>query len=149
MKKVFLVLPLIMIFVASGCSSIERKDSSKETMKTTESGLKYIAIKEAEADARQAKAGDIVAVHYTGYLEENGQPGKKFDSSVDRGQPIAFQLGAGQVIKGWEEGIALMKVGEKGRLIIPSQLGYGPAGAHGIIPGNATLIFDVELVGIR
>jgi len=87
-------------------------------------------------------------VHYTGWLQVNGTKGNKFDSSVDRGQPFNFNLGAGQVIKGWDEGVAGMKVGGKRTLTIPSELGYGTAGAPGAIPPNATLVFDVELLGV-
>lgn len=111
-------------------------------MKTT-SGLEYIEI-EIGAGA-QAAAGKTVSVHYTGKL----QNGKAFDSSISRGQPIEFTLGKGMVIKGWDEGIALMKVGGKAQLIIPPHLGYGERGAGGVIPPNATLIFDVELVSVR
>ena len=93
----------------------------------------------------QAEAGKTVKVHYTGYLTD----GKKFDSSVERGEPIAFPLGMGNVIKGWDEGIALMKTGEKARLIIPYQLAYGEQGYPGAIPPKATLIFDVELVEVQ
>ncbi len=110
---------------------------------TTASGLKYTDL--TVGDGAEAKAGDKVQVHYTGTLEN----GKKFDSSRDRGIPFVFQVGVGQVIKGWDEGIAGMKVGGKRKLVIPSNLGYGAAGAAGVIPPNATLIFDVELIGIK
>jgi len=93
----------------------------------------------------QAAAGKIVKVHYTGKLTN----GTVFDSSYKRGEPIEFKLGVGQVIKGWDEGIALMKVGGKGTLTIPPELGYGARGAGGVIPPNATLIFDVELVDVK
>jgi FKBP-type peptidyl-prolyl cis-trans isomerase len=92
-----------------------------------------------------AVAGQTATVHYTGWLEN----GKKFDSSVDRGQPFSFPLGAGRVIKGWDEGVAGMKVDGKRKLTIPASLGYGTRGAGGVIPPNATLIFDVELLGVR
>ena len=93
--------------------------------------------------------GKMCIMHYTGWLYENGQKGRKFDSSVDRGQPFEFKLAAGQVIRGWDEGIAGMKVGGKRTLIIPPNLGYGQRGAGGVIPPNATLMFDVELLGIK
>lgn len=110
---------------------------------TTPSGLKYLDQVAGTGDV--AVAGKTVSVHYTGWLEN----GKKFDSSVDRGQPFSFPLGAGRVIKGWDEGVQGMKVGGKRKLTIPSDLGYGSRGAGGVIPPNATLIFDVELLGIR
>ncbi len=110
---------------------------------TTASGLRYIDYGGGSGPA--AKAGDVVTVHYTGTLE-NGQ---KFDSSRDRNAPFEFHLGRGQVIRGWDEGVAGMKVGDRRQLIIPSNLGYGSRGAGGVIPPNATLIFDVELLGIR
>jgi FKBP-type peptidyl-prolyl cis-trans isomerase len=110
-------------------------------MKTT-SGLEYIEI-EAGSGA-QATAGKTVKVHYTGKFPD----GKVFDSSVPRGEPLAFTLGAGRVIKGWDEGIALMKVGGKAQLVIPPELAYGTRGAGGVIPPNATLVFDVELVDV-
>lgn len=109
----------------------------------TQSGLEYIEV-EAGTGA-QAEAGKTVAVHYTGKLQD----GSVFDSSVSRGEPIEFKLGVGQVIKGWDEGIALMKVGGKAQLIIPPALGYGERGAGGVIPPNTTLVFDVELVKVK
>ncbi len=109
---------------------------------TTASGLQYIDLK--VGTGATAQAGQTVTVHYTGWLEN----GKKFDSSVDRGQPFSFPLGAGRVIKGWDEGVQGMKVGGKRKLIIPSNLGYGARGAGGIIPPSATLIFEVELLGL-
>ena len=95
------------------------------------------------------KTGEICVMHYTGWLYENGRKGKKFDSSVDRGQPFEFSIGVGRVIKGWDEGVSTMKVGGKRTLIIPASLGYGSRGAGGVIPPNATLIFDVELISIK
>ncbi len=109
----------------------------------TQSGLEYVEV-EAGTGA-QAKAGDTVSVHYTGKFQD----GKVFDSSVSRGEPITFPLGKGNVIKGWDEGIALMKVGGKAQLIIPPNLAYGERGASGAIPPNSTLVFDVELVSIN
>jgi len=110
---------------------------------TTASGLKYWELKKGSGAV--AKAGDSVQVHYTGWLTE----GKKFDSSVDRGSPFAFKLGAGMVIKGWDEGVAGMKVGGKRQLHIPAELGYGARGAGDAIPPNAELIFDVELLAVN
>ena len=93
--------------------------------------------------------GQICVMHYTGWLYQNGAKGKKFDSSVDRGQPFEFPIGTGRVIKGWDEGVASMKVGGKRTLVIPPELGYGARGAGGVIPPNATLIFDVELLALK
>ena len=93
--------------------------------------------------------GQTCVMHYTGWLYKDGAKGAKFDSSVDRGQPFEFSIGMGQVIKGWDEGVATMKVGGKRTLIIPAALGYGARGAGGAIPPNATLVFDVELLGVK
>jgi peptidylprolyl isomerase len=95
------------------------------------------------------KTGQICVMHYTGWLYVNGAKGKKFDSSVDRGTPFEFPIGTGRVIKGWDEGVATMKIGGKRTLIIPPALGYGASGAGGVIPPNATLIFDVELLAVK
>jgi FKBP-type peptidyl-prolyl cis-trans isomerase FkpA len=115
-------------------------------MNTTASGLQYID--ELAGNGPEAVSGKTVRVHYTGWLYENGVQGKKFDSSRDRNDPFEFSLGAGMVIRGWDEGVAGMKVGGKRTLIIPPQLGYGARGAGGAIPPNATLKFDVELLGV-
>lgn len=113
---------------------------------TTASGLQYIIVERSKSDtAAQAVSGKNVSVHYTGFLTD----GKVFDSSVERGEPISFPLGQGRVIRGWDEGIALMKVGDKMRLIIPPHMGYGERGAGGVIPPNAILIFDVELMKVQ
>jgi len=110
---------------------------------TTPSGLKYIDMEIGSGESPQTGQG--VVVHYTGTLED----GTKFDSSMDRNKPFSFTIGIGRVIQGWDEGVATMKVGGKRRLTIPSDLGYGARGAGGVIPPNATLIFDVELLEIR
>src|ERR1700719_3474352 len=114
---------------------------------TTPSGLQIIDTKVGAGAS--PKTGQTCVMHYTGWLYENGAKGKKFDSSVDRGQPFEFPIGTHRVIAGWDEGVATMKVGGKRTLIIPPQLGYGERGAGSAIPPNATLIFDVELIGIK
>jgi FKBP-type peptidyl-prolyl cis-trans isomerase FkpA len=119
------------------------KDKKEEKVITTKSGLKYVDQKEGTGD--EAKAGQIVEVHYTGWLKD----GTKFDSSKDRGQPFKFPLGGGKVIKGWDEGVAGMKVGGKRKLIIPPDLAYGKRGAGNVIPPDAELTFEVELLGVK
>lgn len=133
------VAMLMLIFSLGGGGSMA--ESNQEV--TTPSGLKYVD--QVVGTGEIAVAGKTANVHYTGWLES----GKKFDSSLDRGQPFSFPLGAGRVIKGWDEGVQGMKVGGKRKLTIPSDLGYGSRGAGGVIPANATLIFDVELLGVR
>ncbi len=109
----------------------------------TATGLEYVDL--VEGTGARPKPGETVSVHYTGWLKG----GQKFDSSVDRGQPFAFPIGKGRVIKGWDEGVATMKVGGKRKLIIPAHLGYGDRGAGNVIPPGATLIFEVELLGVQ
>lgn len=117
------------------------KPEGKEVV--TPSGLKYVDQKTGEGD--EAKAGDVVTVHYTGWLTD----GKKFDSSLDRNQPFTFKLGAGQVIEGWDQGVAGMKPGGKRKLTIPPGLAYGTQAVGGVIPPNSTLVFEVELLSIK
>ena len=142
MKSLYMSSIVMMLILTStlglGGSMAENKQEV-----ITPSGLKYIDQEVGTGDV--AVAGKTASVHYTGWLEN----GKKFDSSVDRGQPFSFPLGAGRVIKGWDEGVQGMKVGGKRKLTIPSDLGYGSRGAGGVIPPNATLVFDVELLGLR
>lgn len=121
----------------------EKKVGESVEYITTEEGLKYTVLNEGKGQI--ARKGDTVSVHYTGTLLD----GKKFDSSLDRGQPFEFLLGAGRVIKGWDIGVEGMAIGEKRELIIPSSLGYGARGAGGVIPPNADLIFVVELLAIK
>jgi peptidylprolyl isomerase len=114
---------------------------------TTVSGLQITDSK--VGTGATPKAGQTCVMHYTGWLYENGAKGRKFDSSVDRGEPFAFPIGMKRVIAGWDEGVATMKVGGQRTLIIPPALGYGARGAGGVIPPNATLIFDVELLDVK
>jgi peptidylprolyl isomerase len=124
------------------------KNEEKGTkMIKTPSGLQYEDT--VVGTGASPKSGQTCVMHYTGWLWENSAKSKKFDSSVDRGQPFEFQIGRGMVIKGWDEGVASMKVGGKRTLLIPAELGYGSRGAGGVIPPNATLVFDVELLGVK
>ena len=135
------------LYALTGALILAMTASASAGTITTPSGLQYRD--EVVGTGAEPKAGQKVSVHYTGWLDEGGKPGKKFDSSRDRGTPFTFTLGAGQVIAGWDTGVATMKVGGKRTLIIPPDQGYGPRGAGGVIPPNATLIFDVELLGAR
>jgi peptidylprolyl isomerase len=120
--------------------------ASAQHFVTLSSGVQYHD--EVVGTGPQPQAGQTVTVHYTGWLDDHGKPGRKFDSSRDRGKPFSFTLGAQQVIAGWDIGVATMHVGGKRTLIIPPEAGYGERGAGGVIPPGATLIFDVELLGI-
>jgi peptidylprolyl isomerase len=130
----------------TGVVALSESAAAQQTV-STPSGLKYIDTKVGTGPA--PKTGQTCVMHYTGWLYEGGKKGAKFDSSVDRGQPFEFPIGTGRVIKGWDEGVASMKVGGKRTLIIPPELGYGARGAGGVIPPNATLLFDVELLTIK
>jgi peptidylprolyl isomerase len=140
---------VVAAFAMMSIAIMTSDDASAQSAKpvTTSSGLQMIDTK--PGTGASPKQGQTAVVHYTGYLNDNGAKGKKFDSSVDRGQPFEFPVGAGRVIKGWDEGVASMKIGGKRTLIVPPQLGYGERGAGGVIPPNATLIFDVELLGVK
>ena len=125
----------------------EAAQKSESKMTKTPSGLQYEDTKVGTGASPQK--GQTCVMNYTGWLWENGAKGKKFDSSLDRGTPFSFPIGQGRVIKGWDEGVATMKVGGKRTLLIPASLGYGSRGAGGVIPPNATLVFDVELLGVK
>ena len=133
--------------IAAAVMPLGRADAATNQVIEMPNGLKYTDTK--TGDGATATPGSKVSVHYTGWLYNNETKGAKFDSSVDRGQPFQFSLGAHQVIAGWDEGVAGMKVGGKRTLIIPPELGYGARGAGGVIPPNATLMFDVELLGVQ
>lgn len=137
MKRV-VTMTVMLLLVSSICLA-------KEVV--MKDGLKYDDTK--AGTGTEAVSGKTVEVHYTGWLNDGGKKGKKFDSSLDRGKPFAFPLGAGMVIKGWDEGVAGMKVGGKRTLYIPANLGYGARGAGSAIPPNADLIFDVELLAVK
>ncbi len=148
MHGIILGLLVALLLVLSGCSAKETEnqtegDEQAMDVITTASGLQYQDL--AVGSGAEAKAGDTVSVHYTGWLED----GTKFNSSLDRNQPFVFTLGKGAVIQGWDEGVAGMQIGGKRRLTIPPDLGYGSRGAGNVIPPNATIIFEVELLGIQ
>ncbi len=139
---------LAAIFAAATIAAIAPPTHAQESRTVTKpSGLQIIDTK--EGTGAEAKAGQSCAMHYTGWLYVDGQKDAKFDSSLDRGQPFVFPLGAGRVIRGWDEGVTGMKIGGKRTLIIPPELGYGARGAGGVIPPNATLLFEVELLELR
>ena len=138
---------LAAVFAATTGVLALSESADAQNVVTTSSGLRYIDTKPGTGASPQT--GQTCVMHYTGWLYDNGKKGQKFDSSVDRGQPFEFKIGMGQVIRGWDEGVATMKVGGKRTLIIPPALGYGARGAGGVIPPNATLMFDVELLGIK
>jgi len=138
---------ILALAIAAAVPLLGRVDAATNQVIEMPNGLKYTDTK--TGDGATATPGNKVSVHYTGWLYNNAAKGAKFDSSVDRGQPFQFTLGAHQVIAGWDEGVAGMKVGGKRTLIIPPELGYGARGAGGVIPPNATLMFDVELLGVQ
>lgn len=132
---------MLAVIVVAGVTACGGGGVEKEVL-TTESGLQYVELEEGQGDS--PGLGDTVVVHYTGWLED----GTKFDSSLDRGEPFEFQIGMGEVIRGWDEGVATMKVGGKRKLIVPPDLAYGAEG-YGAIPPSATLTFEVELLDIK
>jgi FKBP-type peptidyl-prolyl cis-trans isomerase FkpA len=145
MRTIWIVMLLMMTAVVGfAASGPEHPTPVSGPGVTLPDGLKYWDLK--VGTGKVAEAGETVRVHYTGWLLANG---RKFDSSLDRGQPFDFTLGAGQVIRGWDEGVAGMRVGGKRQLRIPPSLGYGMSGAAGVIPPNAYLIFDVELLAVN
>lgn len=140
MKKAFLTVAVLGLLATE-------PGFGEDKVVTTKSGLKYID--HVVGTGAEAVNGTTCEMHYTGWLYEDSKRTKKFDSSVDRGRPFAFKLGAGMVIKGWDEGVKGMKVGGKRELIIPPDLGYGARGVGGVIPPNATLDFEVELLSVK
>jgi len=141
-----LAVTLSLTICATGLATLAAAQTKGASV-TTSSGLQMTDT--VVGTGASPKTGQTCVMHYTGWLYENGVKGKKFDSSLDRGQPFEFPIGTGRVIKGWDEGVASMKVGGKRTLIIPPALGYGARGAGGVIPPNATLMFDVELLGLK
>ena len=148
-RQLYRVAIVIAVIAAAGaCAAEENAEENMGQSNITE----LIRTDETAGGGHEAAAGRTVTVHYTGWLYDQSKPdhkGKKFDSSRDRGEPFAFRLGRGQVIRGWDEGVAGMKVGGRRTLTIPPAYGYGAEGAPGAIPPNATLVFDVELLDVR
>jgi peptidylprolyl isomerase len=147
--RAIVLIVLALVTTTIGIIAVAPTTASAQVGKTmtTSSGLQITDSKVGTGAA--PKPGQTCVMHYTGWLYENGAKGKKFDSSVDRGQPFEFPIGQRRVIAGWDEGVASMKVGGKRTLIIPPELGYGARGAGGVIPPNATLIFEVELLDVK
>ena len=137
----------VLLALAATVAAATITPTRAQPVMTTPSGLKIIDTQ--PGTGASPKTGQTCVMHYTGWLYEDGTKGKKFDSSVDRNEPFEFKIGMRQVIAGWDEGVSTMKVGGKRTLIIPPELGYGARGAGGVIPGNATLMFDVELLGVK
>jgi FKBP-type peptidyl-prolyl cis-trans isomerase FkpA len=144
-RRAALALVAALTGVFAGTNTATAQEVGKTV--TTPSGLRIIDSQ--IGTGATPRTGQTCAMHYTGWLYQNGAKGQKFDSSLDRGRPFEFPIGRGQVIPGWDEGVASMKVGGKRTLIIPPELGYGARGAGGVIPPNATLIFEVELLGVK
>ena len=142
----------VLLTACGGNAGNDTKSMEAAALAATQADVNFQKIDTVVGTGATASAGQTVTVHYTGWLYDTSAPqnkGKKFDSSVDRGKPFVFPLGAGRVIKGWENGFAGMKVGGKRTLIIPSEMGYGSRGAGNAIPPNATLLFDVEMLGVK
>ncbi len=151
-SKLLITAMCLMALNACQAESNNAAENNKETTEMTQTITELVKNDTVVGDGREAEIGFTVSVHYTGWLYDENAPdkkGEKFDSSLDRGQPFEFPLGAGQVIQGWDQGFAGMKIGGKRTLIIPPDMGYGARGAGGVIPPNATLIFDVELLDVK
>lgn len=152
MKLFSSLLAALLAISLTACQAETNSSSTQETAAMTSEVTEFQKIDTVVGEGREAEPGFNVSVHYTGWLYDpaaEDKKGKKFDSSVDRGQPFEFGLGQGQVIQGWDQGFAGMKIGGKRTLIIPSEMGYGARGAGGVIPPNAALIFDVELLDVK
>ena len=151
-SKLLITAMCLMALNACQAESNNAVENNKETTEMTQNVTELVKNDTVVGDGREAEIGFTVSVHYTGWLYDENAPdkkGEKFDSSLDRGQPFEFPLGAGQVIQGWDQGFEGMKIGGKRTLIIPPEMGYGARGAGGVIPPNATLIFDVELLDVK
>ena len=152
LKPIIAAMCFLSLLNACQAESNDVNEDNKETTGMTENITQLVKNDTVIGEGREAEPGFMVSVHYTGWLYDENAPehkGEKFDSSVDRGQPFEFSLGAGQVIQGWDQGFAGMKIGGKRTLIIPSEMGYGKRGAGGVIPPNAALVFDVELLDVK